>query len=487
MPNLIVVTSTEDWPFTIADTEIVTARAYVEGRCWSARRGIRVFNLCRSYRYQALGYYVSLLAEARGHKPVPDIATMQDTKNQTIIRLLSDEIAPLIQQQLSPLKSDEFILSIFFGRNMAKRYDRLCSRLFAAFRAPFLRATFVRTAGKWQLQNIEPMAGNDISDSHREFAAQVTAEYFQGRRANVPRQRRFRYELAILHNPAEKQPPSDRRALQKFIRAAADVGIAAELIERDDYNRLAAFDALFIRETTNVNHHTFRFARRAEAEGLVVIDDPDSILKCTNKVYLAELLERHKVATPKTWILYRENLRELADTLELPCILKQPDSSFSQGVVKVETRAELRQQAEKLLQKSALLIAQEFMPTEFDWRIGVIDGRPLYACRYFMAAKHWQVIKYEGNGKTRCGRWETLPVEMVPPLVLRTAIKAANLIGTSFYGVDLKEVAGIPRVIEVNDNPSIDSGVEDAMIKDELYRRVAETFLRRIEQRKAPR
>jgi hypothetical protein len=40
-------------------------------------------------------------------------------------------------------------------------------------------------------------------------------------------------------------------------------------------------------------------------------------------------------------------------------------------------------------------------------------------------------------------------------------------------------------VIEVNDNPNLDAGVEDAIIKDELYRRVMEVFLTRIEQRKA--
>lgn len=486
MSNLIVVNNREDWPFQLPNGEVVTAREYLADRRFFVQRGARVFNLCRSYRYQAMGYYVSLLAEARGHKPMPDIATIQDTKNQTIIRLVSDDVEDLIQQQLASLKSETFVLSIYFGRNLAKRYDRLSSRLFGAFRSPFLRATFARIGDRWQLQNIEPIAANDIPDSHFDFVAQVTEEYFQGRRANVPRQRHFRYEMAILHNPEEKLPPSDPKALQKFIKAAEEMGIAAELITRDDYARLATFDALFIRETTSVNHHTFRFARRAAAEGLVVIDDPDSILKCTNKVYLAELLERHKIAMPRTWILHRENLRELVETLELPCILKQPDSSFSQGVLKVTSREELRTEAERLLQKSALLIAQEFMPTEFDWRIGILDGRPLYACRYYMAAKHWQIIKHEGD-KQRYGRWETLPVEMAPNGVVRTAVKAANLIGNSLYGVDLKEVEGLARIIEVNDNPNLDAGIEDAMIKDELYRRVAETFLRRIDQRKAPR
>ena len=73
--------------------------------------------------------------------------------------------------------------------------------------------------------------------------------------------------MAILRDAAEPNPPSDERALRKFIRAAESMGIDADLADRDDYGRLAEFDALFIRETTGVNHHTYRFARRAAAEG----------------------------------------------------------------------------------------------------------------------------------------------------------------------------------------------------------------------------
>ena len=47
------------------------------------------------------------------------------------------------------------------------------------------------------------------------------------------------------------------------MKAAESLAIRPELIDRDDYGRLAEFDALFIRETTYVNHHTYRFARRA--------------------------------------------------------------------------------------------------------------------------------------------------------------------------------------------------------------------------------
>ena len=40
-------------------------------------------------------------------------------------------------------------------------------------------------------------------------------------------------------------------------------------------------------------------------------------------------------------------------------------------------------------------------------------------------------------------------------------------------------------MIEVNDNPNIDAGVEDAILRDELYNRIMEVFLDRIERSKA--
>ena len=208
----------------------------------------------------------------------------------------------------------------------------------------------------------------------------------------------MRYDLAILHNPEEKEPPSNPKALQRFVKAAESLGLATELIVREDYGRIAEFDALFIRETTSVIHHTYRFARKAAAEGLVVVDDPESILKCTNKVFLAELMEKHKVPVPKTVIVHRDNAKEISRLLGLPCILKKPDSSFSQGVVKADTEEELAAYAEEMLERSELLIAQEFMPTDYDWRVGIFDRQPLYVCKYYMADHHWQIIKRDKSG-----------------------------------------------------------------------------------------
>src|SRR5262249_44047966 len=172
--------------------------------------------------------------------------------------------------------------------------------------------------------------------------------------------------------PEEPDPPSDAKAVQKFIKAAAALGLSAEVIGRDDFSRLAEFDALFLRATTSVNHHTYRFAQRAQGEGLVVIDEPESIVKCTNKVYLAELLGHHDVLTPRTMVVHRDNIDEVARALGFPCVLKKPDGSFSAGVVKVASEAELREQLPRFLEESELVVAQEFLPTTFDWRIGIL-------------------------------------------------------------------------------------------------------------------
>lgn len=487
MTAMIVTSKPNDWPFQISGVDVVDAWSYLTSpELANANRNTRVYNLCRSYQYQSTGYYVSLLAEARGHRPLPEVTTLQDLKTPAMVRFVSDELEELIRRCLAPLQSEAFTLSMYFGRNMARRYDRLCLHLFNLFPVPLLRVEFVKKEDHWQIRRVAAISGHDVPQNHREFVAESANRYFSGRGSTLKSRKRTRFDLAILHNPAEKEnAPSDEAALKRFIKAAAEQEVYAELITREDAGRLLEFDALFIRETTAVNHHTYRFARRAASEGLIVIDDPVSISRCTNKVYLAEILAKNKIATPATMVVHRENADQIVQQLGLPCVIKKPDSAFSQGVEKVGTRGELADCLDRFFSESELLIAQEFLPTTFDWRIGVLDRRPLFACRYFMAPGHWQIIQQQKHGRGRYGRTETLPVEMAPPKAVKLALKAANLIGDGLYGVDVKESDGSFTVIEVNDNPNIDTGTEDALLKEELYRRVIDVFVRRIEAAKA--
>jgi len=307
-----------------------------------------------------------------------------------------------------------------------------------------------------------------------------------GHRRPMHKRPQPRFDLAaILHPPGNPEPPSNARAMRHFEKAAAELGLQVEYLTRNDLARLPEFDALFIRDTTFANHYTYRFSRRAAAEGLVVIDDPDSILKCNNKVYLAELLARHAIPAPRTLMVHHGNVGQIVPRLGLPCVLKQPDSSFSLGVAKVESEPELLEKVGELLQKSELIVAQEYLPTEFDWRIGILDRRPLFVCRYFMAAGHWQIVRREpGRAGYEEGPVQAVAVAEAPQDVLKLALRTANLIGDGLYGVDLKQVGSRCCVIEVNDNPSVDAGNEDGVLKDALYREIMGSFVRRIEARK---
>ena len=196
-------------------------------------------------------------------------------------------------------------------------------------------------------------------------------------------------------------------------------------------------------------------------------------------------MERHELPTPRTLVLHEDNVDEVIDKLGFPLVLKKPDSAFSQGVIKIKSEEELRQRLPEFFDDSELLVAQEFLPTDFDWRIGILDRRPLFACKYFMAPGHWQIIQQDKQGNGRYGKYETLPVELAPRKAVSVALKAANLIGDGLYGVDVKQSGGNFYVIEVNDNPNIEQGVEDSILRDELYHRIMSVFLARLERRRA--
>lgn len=480
MSNLIVVNNPKDWTFKVPGVELVSARAYLTEAIYSSMRKARVFNLCKSYRYQSIGYYVSLLAAARGHRPLPNISTIQDLKSQTLMRFVDDDLDELIQKSLNSIQSNNFTLSIYFGKNVAKKYDRLALQLYNMFPAPLLKAVFFKEKDRWHLQDIDPVSTGDIPSDHYNFLVQVATEHFAGKGVSTVKRKTQPHDMAILWDSEEVEGPSNEKAIKKFVNAAEALGFNTEIIGRDDFGSIGEFDALFIRETTNVNHHTYRFARRAKAEGLVVIDDPESILKCSNKVYLAELLDHYNIPTPRTCILHKDNLDVVLEKIGVPCVLKQPDSAFSQGVLRVDTVDQFMTEANKLLNKSDLVVVQEYTPTDFDWRVGIFDNKALFVCKYFMARNHWQIIKRDTEGRKMEGRFETLPVELAPRQVVRTALKVAELIGDGLYGVDIKQIGKSCIVMEINDNPNIDAGIEDQVVKNALYEKIMEVFLKRV-------
>lgn len=483
--HVLLIEQAGDWKPHFPEYPVMLARDYLTNAPETGGGQLRVINLCRSSRYLSVGYYCSLLAEARNHKVVPTVRTLQDLSRKSIYSLdtedLDGKVAKVLGRKRAGLQPTAFEMTVFFGHCAPREMQEIAQQLFSFFRAPLFKVEF-KLADQWRIDALKPLSLHSLTpDQEADFFAAL--DTYLKRPWRKPRgSRGYKYDLAILQNPDEELPPSNRSALNNFVRIGKSLGLEVDFIDRKDYSRLAEYDALFIRETTRIDHYTYRFARKADGEGMVVIDDPDSILKCTNKVYLAELLASHRVATPRTLIVSKDNLLAAEETIGYPVVLKIPDGSFSRGVFKANDRAELEATAKRLFKDSDLILAQEFAYTEFDWRVGILNKQPLYVCQYFMSRKHWQIVNHEAKGNPRQGGFRTLAVADAPPQVVKTALRAANLIGDGLYGVDLKQTKKGVVVIEVNDNPNLDSGVEDAVIKDGLYRGILEDFVRRLDR-----
>ncbi|WP_019038782.1 RimK family alpha-L-glutamate ligase [Psychroflexus tropicus] len=480
MHKLIVVSQPDKWPIMVDHTTIISSQDYLTKPEYAYLKSARVFNLSDQYSYQSKGYYVSLLAKARGHNAIPTISNLVDLGEKKLVKIVSEEFEDEIQKSLKNIKSQEFTLSIYFGQNVAQKYKELSSLIFRHFQIPFLRIVFKYTT-KWNIKTIKAISASEIPKEHLDSMHGFASQYFSKKRYDTPKLSKAEYDLAILVQDNDPASPSNPKALRKFVELAEKMNFYVEIISPKDLYRLSSFDALFIRQSTEVNNEAYAFARKAVQDGLAIIDYPDAILKCCNKVFMAEALQKNNIPTPKTFIVHKDNKKEVLSFTGLPCVLKSPDSTFSFGVKKANTKEEFEILTSEMFKTSDLIIAQEYTFSEYDWRIGILDHKPFYACRYFMAKGHWQIYNWSADKKDdQDGSADCFPIEKVPGHIMKAALKSAKIMGKGLYGIDVKEVNGKALVIEINDNPNIDAGVEDGYYGDEVYTAILSALKSRL-------
>ncbi len=465
-----------DLPHVVVSSEDYIARPYMFG---GARQKIII--LARSYNYQTAGYYCALLAEARGHRVLPSVETMLDLRSRTHYAHALPELEEALNSDLKSYAGEPpETLCVAFGLSEIAGFEHFAQVLFEWFRAPLLTVAF-KGDGRRAIQKIELTALTRCSEEQKRFFTDALKSY-TGRKWRAPKPRSVpRHSIAVLYDPKEMLPPSSLKTLKHWARIAAPLGVEVEPITKKDLSRLAEFDALFIRETTSIRNHTYHFARRAMMEGMPVIDDPISMIRCTNKVYLWERLTHAGLPVPDTIVIQDpDDVKQAADTLGFPVVVKIPDGSFSRGVKKADTMEALKATVAEFFKETDLLLAQRFVPTKFDWRVGVLAGQPLFVCQYTMAKKHWQIVRHTEDGTPIEGGFKTFPIDQVPAEVLDAGVRGASLIGDGLYGVDLKETPDGVFIIEINDNPNLDHGVEDMVSKSDLWNRLTRWFTTRI-------
>src|SRR5262249_45149395 len=294
----------------------------------------------RSYAYQSKGYYASLLAEARGHRVVPTVETMLELRESK----LYEHALPELEDELNRCarRADfqpegELKLLVCFGIARDQRFESFGRLLFDWFRCPALEV--IVEPGTWlSIDRIRPRNITRLANGEGSFLREALHQHTR-REWRDPKARTIaKYDLAVLYDPNEKMPPSSPASIKHFARIAERHSVDIEPIRRRHLAELAEYDGLFIRENPSIDNHPSRFARRAWQEGMPVIDDPISMIRCTNKVFLMELLGQNQVATPPTVMLADVgDLPKAMDELGLPLVVKIPDGSFSRGVHKVDT------------------------------------------------------------------------------------------------------------------------------------------------------
>src|ERR1700759_3576878 len=135
---VIVVEKASDWGSYYPSDNVVTAQDYLKEPVGADDERTHVINLCRSYKYLGTGYYVSLLAEARGHKVIPSVRTVNDLRRRSLYGLHIDDLNEKLETFLPARGRDttDFGVLMYFGETAFPDLQDLARQIFDHFPCP---------------------------------------------------------------------------------------------------------------------------------------------------------------------------------------------------------------------------------------------------------------------------------------------------------------------------------------------------------------
>ena len=189
---------------------------------------------------------------------------------------------------------------------------------------------------------------------------------------------------------------------------AEDIGHEVDFLFPVDINKIPKMDALFIRARTDPMNVTYVAARMASLHNIPVIDDPQSIQICGDKINMYSHLIKKQVSLPKTVFLSKQDLNvecvtHLFDELGTPLIVKEPSTSFSLRVEKVTDIAGFFRVARRFIKLSDWIVVQQYIESKYDWRVGVLDGKLLYVCKYTIPSVTFKIQASVNGHIVYCG------------------------------------------------------------------------------------
>ena len=206
---VILVDQPKDFPNAETPHKVITTSDYLaRPKLFEGRP--KLVNLSRSYAYQSKGYYASLLAEARAHRVVPTVETMLELREVK----LYEHALPELEEELNRCarKADfqpegEFRFLVCFGIAHDPRFESFGRLLFDWFRCPALEIT-VEPGQRLSIDRIRPRTVTRLANGEAAFFRECLHQHTK-REWRDPKGRSVaKYDLAVLHDPNEKIPPS---------------------------------------------------------------------------------------------------------------------------------------------------------------------------------------------------------------------------------------------------------------------------------------
>ena len=200
-------------------------------------------------------------------------------------------------------------------------------------------------------------------------------------------------------------------------------------------------------------------AKRLESEGVRLFNNARAIEICDNKILTAVALTEN-VPTPRTVISPKtfegvgynslKFLKNATRVLGLPVVIKEAYGSFGAQVYLANTLEEAENIVSNLAHKD--FIIQEFISESRgrDVRVNVVGGRVVSAMERYNENDFRSNISNGGKMKK---------IELSEEMA-EVAVKATEVIGLDFAGVDVMFGKDGPVVCEVNSNPHFKSSLE---------------------------
>jgi len=242
-------------------------------------------------------------------------------------------------------------------------------------------------------------------------------------------------------------------AFDWMVESAAKYGLEVQILFEEDFSLMTQDDTLHFYlkgekiekpEFAVMRSYAFDLARHLESAGVKVFNSSESMLKSQDKWMTHQILCAQNLRSPDSYVsVLKLSFDEIKAVLGSPFVLKGLHGSKGEDVYLVDNSIELKEAYRALNGQKIMYQAFLKESSGTDIRVHVIDGQVVAAVRR----------RSEGDFKSNFHQGGSAQSVELTTEMKEMSIKAADVLGLEFAGIDLLESSDGPSICEVNAIP----------------------------------